>query len=122
MKVIAMIPARYSASRFPGKLMQSLAGKAVIVRTYEATVNTGLFEEVYVVTDSEIIKEEVLKNGGKVFVSVEEHETGSDRIAEAAKAVEADIIVNVQGDEPFTKKRTFARSDSGFSKGCRAAY
>lgn len=104
MKVIAMIPARYSASRFPGKLMQSLAGKAVIVRTYEATVNTGLFEEVYVVTDSEIIKEEVLKNGGKVFVSVEEHETGSDRIAEAAKAVEADIIVNVQGDEPFTKK------------------
>jgi 3-deoxy-D-manno-octulosonate cytidylyltransferase len=104
MKVIAMIPARYSASRFPGKLMQSLAGKAVIVRTYEATVNTGLFEEVYVVTDSEIIKEEVLKNGGKVFVSVEEHETGSDRIAEAAKAVEADIIVNVQGDEPFTRK------------------
>jgi 3-deoxy-manno-octulosonate cytidylyltransferase (CMP-KDO synthetase) len=104
MKVIAMIPARFSASRFPGKLMQSLGGKSVIVRTYEATVNTGLFEEVYVVTDSELIKEEVLKNGGKVFISLEKHETGSDRIAEAAKALEADIIVNVQGDEPFTKK------------------
>jgi 3-deoxy-manno-octulosonate cytidylyltransferase (CMP-KDO synthetase) len=104
MKVIAMIPARYSASRFPGKLMQSLAGKSVIVRTYEATLNTGLFDAVYVVTDSEQIKEEVLKNGGKVFMSLEDHETGSDRIAEAAKAVEADIIVNVQGDEPFTRK------------------
>ena len=71
MKVIAMIPARYSASRFPGKLMQSLAGKSVIVRTYEATLNTGLFDAVYVVTDSEQIKEEVLKNGGKVFMSLE---------------------------------------------------
>lgn len=104
MKVIAMIPARYDAVRFPGKLMQNLAGKSVIVRTYEATVATGLFEAVYVVTDSEMIKEEVLKHGGKVFVSKQTHQTGSDRIAEAAKNVAADIIVNVQGDEPFTKK------------------
>ena len=65
MKIISMIPARYSASRFPGKLMQDLAGKSVILRTYEATVATELFSEVYVVTDSEIIFNEIVKNGGK---------------------------------------------------------
>ena len=59
MKIIAMIPARYSASRFPGKLMQDLGGKSVILRTYEATVETNLFSAVYVVTDSEIISDEI---------------------------------------------------------------
>jgi 3-deoxy-manno-octulosonate cytidylyltransferase (CMP-KDO synthetase) len=104
MKVIAMIPARYSASRFPGKLMKDLAGKSVIVRTYEATKQTKLFDEVYVITDSEILKEEVEANGGKVIMSLTEHDCGSDRIAEAAENLDVDIVVNVQGDEPFTKK------------------
>jgi len=99
-----MIPARYAASRFPGKLMQDLHGKTVITRTYEATVATGLFEEVYVVTDSEIIREEINNHGGKVIMSKKEHESGSDRIAEAVQDVEADIVINVQGDEPFTEK------------------
>ena len=69
MKIISMIPARYSASRFPGKLMQNLAGKSVILRTYEATVATELFSEVYVVTDSEIIYNEIVNNGGKAIMS-----------------------------------------------------
>lgn len=103
MKVIAMIPARYSASRFPGKLLKDLAGKPVIVRTYEAAKKTGLFDAVYVVTDSAIIKEEVEKNGGEVFMSLKEHDCGSDRIAEAAESLEVDVVVNVQGDEPFTR-------------------
>ena len=101
LKVIAMIPARYDSTRLPGKLMKDLAGKPVIIRTLEATVKTELFEEVYVVTDSEIIQKEVVKNGGKVIMSKKQHECGSDRIAEAVEFMDVDIVVNVQGDEPF---------------------
>ena len=101
-----MIPARYSASRFPGKLMQNLVGKSVILRTYEATVATDLFSEVYVVTDSDIIYNEIVNNGGKAIMSVKEHESGSDRIAEALADVDCDIVVNVQGDEPFTERES----------------
>lgn len=99
-----MIPARYSASRFPAKLMQNLAGKSVILRTYEATVATHLFDDVYVVTDSEIIFNEIVNNGGKAIMSKREHQSGSDRIAEAVADLDVDIVVNVQGDEPFTER------------------
>ena len=98
-----MIPARYAASRFPAKLMQNLAGKTVILRTYEATIATKLFSEVYVVTDSDIIYDEIISHGGKAIMSKKEHESGSDRIAEAVANVDCDIVVNVQGDEPFTE-------------------
>lgn len=104
MKVIALIPARYDATRFPGKLMAKLGERSVILRTYKAVVKTELFAEVYVVTDSDIIYQEIISNDGKAIMSQKEHESGSDRIAEAAENLEADIIVNVQGDEPFTKK------------------
>ncbi|AOW19430.1 3-deoxy-manno-octulosonate cytidylyltransferase [Urechidicola croceus] len=106
MKVIAMIPARLEATRFPKKLMQDLGGKSVILRTYEATINTHLFDEVFVVTDSEIIFDEITSNEGKAIMSVTTHESGSDRIAEAIKTIDADIVVNVQGDEPFTEKES----------------
>ncbi len=96
-----MIPARYSASRFPGKLMKDLGGKPVILRTYEAALNANLFDDVYIVTDSDIIFETIEKAGGKAIMSLKEHECGSDRIAEAVENIEADIVVNVQGDEPF---------------------
>jgi len=114
MKCIAMIPARYAASRFPGKLMQDLAGKTVILRTYEATVKTDLFSEVYVVTDSEVIREEIESNGGKCIMSKKEHESGSDRIAEAVEDIDCDIVVNVQGDEPFTERESLRRVLSVF--------
>lgn len=104
MKTIAMIPARYAATRFPGKLMQTLGSKTVIRHTYDATLATGLFDEVIVVTDSEIIYTEIEAAGGRVIRSINEHESGSDRIAEAAAALDVDIIVNVQGDTPFVKK------------------
>ena len=103
-KVIAMIPARYAATRFPAKLMQPLGSKTVIRHTYDNTVLTGLFDEVMVVTDSEIIYKEITSNGGKAVMSKRQHESGSDRIAEAVESMEVDIIVNVQGDEPFVKK------------------
>ena len=109
MKIISMIPARYSASRFPGKLMQDLGGKSVILRTYNATVATELFDDVFVVTDSEIIFNEIVNNGGKAIMSIKEHECGSDRIAEAVESLNIDVVINVQGDEPFTDKESLRK-------------
>jgi len=103
-----MIPARYAASRFPAKLMQQLSGKPVIVRTYEAAVKTGLFDAVYVVTDSPVIYDSITQAGGLAIMSKKEHECGSDRIAEAVTDMDVDIIVNVQGDEPFTDRESLA--------------
>lgn len=104
MRKVALIPARYGASRFPGKMMAKLGDKTVILRTYESAVNTGVFDEVMVVTDSELIYNEIVNNGGKAVMSQKEHECGTDRIAEAVVDMEVDIVVNVQGDEPFTQK------------------
>ena len=104
-----MIPARYSATRFPGKLMKDLGGKTVIRRTYEATVATNLFDDVFVVTDSQIIYNEIVNNGGKAIMSIKEHDCGSDRIAEAVKDLDIDIVINVQGDEPFTDKESLKK-------------
>ncbi|MEN9459306.1 MAG: 3-deoxy-manno-octulosonate cytidylyltransferase [Bacteroidota bacterium] len=104
MKIVAMIPARYAATRFPAKLMQLLGNKTVIRHTYDNTIATGLFSDVIVVTDSEIIFNEITSNGGKAIMSKKNHESGSDRIAEAAADLDVDIIVNVQGDEPFVQK------------------
>ncbi|MBU2061224.1 MAG: 3-deoxy-manno-octulosonate cytidylyltransferase [Bacteroidetes bacterium] len=101
MKIIAVIPARYASTRFPAKLMQDLGGKTVIMRTYEAAISTSLFDDVFVVTDSDLIYNEIVSNGGKAIMSVKEHESGSDRIAEAVANLDVDIVVNVQGDEPF---------------------
>lgn len=104
MKIVAMIPARYAATRFPAKLMQQLGNKSVIRHTYDNTLATGLFTEVVVVTDSDIIFNEITSHGGKAIMSKKNHESGSDRIAEAAADLDVDIIVNVQGDEPFVQK------------------
>ncbi len=101
MKIIAVIPARYASTRFPAKLMQDLGGKTVILRTYEAAQQSNLFDDVFVVTDSDLIYDEIVSNGGKAIMSIKEHESGSDRIAEAVENMEVDIVVNVQGDEPF---------------------
>nr|WP_299345182.1 3-deoxy-manno-octulosonate cytidylyltransferase [Allomuricauda sp.] len=104
-----MIPARYRASRFPAKLMQDLGGKPVIVRTYEAASATGLFDEVYVVTDSDTIFDVIANIGGKVIKSKKEHESGSDRIAEAVMDLDVDIVINVQGDEPFIDSESLSK-------------
>lgn len=105
MKIIAVIPARYASTRFPAKLMQDLGGKTVILRTYEAAVETRLFDDVFVVTDSDLIYNEIVGNGGKAIMSIKEHESGSDRIAEAVEKMDVDVVINVQGDEPFINKK-----------------
>lgn len=115
MKIIAVIPARYEASRFPGKLMQILGEKTVIATTYQNVVETALFDEVFVATDSEIIFDEIIKNGGKA-VMTGQHETGSDRIAEAVQNIDCDIVVNVQGDEPFLKTEPLKQLISVFNE------
>ena len=103
MKIIAVIPARYAATRFPGKLMQKLGNKSIIRHVFDNTVATGLFNDVFVVTDSDIIYNEINDGGGKAIKSKKSHESGSDRIAEAIEDLDVDVIVNVQGDEPFVK-------------------
>lgn len=108
MKIIAVIPARYASTRFPGKLMEDLGGKTIITRTYQAAVQTELFDDVFVVTDSDIIFKEIIANGGKAIMSKKEHESGSDRIAEAIELMDVDVVVNVQGDEPFINKEPLA--------------
>ncbi|MBV6880291.1 3-deoxy-manno-octulosonate cytidylyltransferase [Epilithonimonas ginsengisoli] len=115
MKTIAVIPARYNSTRFPGKLMEILGDKTVITTTYQNVVETGLFDEVFVATDSQIIFDEISKNGGKA-VMTGEHETGSDRIAEAVKNIDCDIVINVQGDEPFLKIEPLKQLIEVFSK------
>ena len=102
--LVAMIPARYASTRFPAKLMQLLGSKPVIRHTYDNTVATGLFDDVIVVTDSDIIHNEIVSHGGKAVMSKKEHLSGSDRIAEAVEKMNVDVIVNVQGDEPFQLK------------------
>ena len=109
MKIIAVIPARYASTRFPAKLMQDLGGKTVILRTYEAAINTQLFDDVFVVTDSDLIYDEIVSHGGKAIKSIKEHESGSDRIAEAVENLDVDIVINVQGDEPFIDAEPLAK-------------
>lgn len=101
MKKIAVIPARYAATRFPGKLMELLDNRPVIVHTWMRTVSTSLFDEVLVATDHPLIADVISKAGGKVVMTSSLHASGSDRIAEAIAYTDADIVVNVQGDEPF---------------------
>lgn len=109
MKIIAVIPARYASTRFPAKLLQDLGGKTVILRTYEAALATNLFDDVFVVTDSDLIYKEIELNGGKAIMSVKEHESGSDRIAEAVENMNVDVVINVQGDEPFINKEALTQ-------------
>jgi 3-deoxy-manno-octulosonate cytidylyltransferase (CMP-KDO synthetase) len=115
MKTIAMIPARYAATRFQGKLMQKLGDKTVIAHTYENTMATRLFDEVMVVTDSQVIFDEITHYGGYVTMSKLPHESGSDRIAEAVGDLDVDIVVNVQGDEPFVNKEALLKLLNVFS-------
>ena len=101
MKFIAIIPARYASTRFPGKPLAMLGGKTVIQRVYEQAI--AVLGEAYVATDDERIYKAVEAFGGKVVMTRTDHKSGTDRIQEAATKIntDADVIINVQGDEPF---------------------
>ena len=104
MTVSALIPARLNSSRLEKKLIKDLDGIPIIVRTYENIVSTNLFKEVIVVTDADEIVEILKRHNIKFLKSLKSHNTGTDRIAEFADKFNSDIIVNVQGDEPFISK------------------
>lgn len=108
MKAIALIPARIGATRFPRKMLALIKGKSVIRRTYESALQSGLFEQVIVVTDSDEIMDEIKSCGGTAVKSKAEFESGTDRIAEVIEELEADIFVNIQGDEPFVQAAPLA--------------
>ena len=100
-QVAAVIPARYGSTRFPGKPLALIAGVSMIQRVYEATAACREIDEVLVATDDQRIIDAVEAFGGKAVMTSSDHETGTDRIAEAVQDVAADLIVNVQGDEPL---------------------
>jgi 3-deoxy-manno-octulosonate cytidylyltransferase (CMP-KDO synthetase) len=102
MKIIGIIPARYASTRFPGKPLVDIYGKTMIQRVYEQSVKTKGLAEVVVATDDERIAEEVTNFGGKYVMTSSLHQSGTDRCAEvAAQLPEYDIIINIQGDEPY---------------------
>lgn len=115
LKIIAAIPARYQSTRLPGKLMLDLGGLPVIRRTVDNVRDMQLFDDVIVVTDSDEI-ESVVRDAGRVMRSQENHACGTDRIAEYASEFDADIIFNVQGDEPFLGKTDIERMIDTFQK------
>jgi 3-deoxy-manno-octulosonate cytidylyltransferase (CMP-KDO synthetase) len=104
LKKVAMIPARLASTRFPQKLLQTLGDKTVIAAVYTTVQKTRLFDDVVVVTDSDAIYGEIKKLGGNAVMSKGVHESGTDRIAEAAAGMDVDVIVNVQGDTPFIQR------------------
>jgi CMP-2-keto-3-deoxyoctulosonic acid synthetase len=110
LKTIAFIPARYAASRFPGKLMKTIGGKTIIRMVYENALQTGLFDDVVVVTDSEIIYNEISIHGGTVKMSSGDHNSGSDRIAEVAANMDVDVVVNNRWNHLFRLSGTMVYS------------
>ena len=109
MKKIALIPARVESKRFYGKLLKKLSGVPIIIRTYQSALKTNVFDEVYVVTDSDQIIDLLKSVNGNYLKSSSHHESGTDRIAEVAADLEYDIIVNLQGDEPFINKSSIEK-------------
>ena len=116
MRIIAVIPARYEAQRFTGKLLADLAGKTVLQRTYEAVQQTKLFDEVWVATDSDAIARHIKTIGGQVYRSQLVHDCGSNRVAECAEHLDADVIINVQGDEPFISTQALSDLINAFKQ------
>lgn len=99
--VLAVIPARFASTRFPGKIIAPLAGKPLVVHTYEQTRKAALVSDVLIATDDERVLEAVRPHGASVVMTRADHPSGTDRIAEVAAHSDADMIVNVQGDEPL---------------------
>jgi 3-deoxy-manno-octulosonate cytidylyltransferase (CMP-KDO synthetase) len=99
--IVAVIPARYASTRLPGKPLQLLAGLPLIQHVYQKVQAAGIFGKVVVATDDQRIRDAVLSFGGAVEMTSSEHTSGSDRIAEVVAEMPTDIVVNVQGDEPF---------------------
>ena len=106
MKIIGVIPARYQSSRFPGKPLADICGKPMIWWVYQQCMKVEDFDEVYVATDDDKIFKTCTELGVKVIMTADTHRTGTDRIGEVARKIPADLIVNIQGDEPLLEPAT----------------
>ncbi len=115
MKKIALIPARVESKRFYGKLLKKLSGVPVILRTYQSAIETNVFDDVFVVTHNDEIIDLMKSIDGKYLKSSSNHESGTDRIAEVAINLEYDVIVNLQGDEPFIDRLSIEKLVNGFN-------
>jgi 3-deoxy-manno-octulosonate cytidylyltransferase (CMP-KDO synthetase) len=116
LKTAAVIPARYASSRFPGKALAKIMGQPMIIRVLKAVEKSKLIDEVYVATDDLRIKNAVEKAGGRAIMTSAQHKSGTDRIAEAAQEIEADLIVNIQGDEPLIKAESIEQALKPFAE------
>lgn len=116
MKIVGMIPVRMESTRLPNKAIKDICGLPMIIHTLKRTMLAQELDEVYVVTDSQELKELVEKHNGKVIMTSSEHQTGSDRIAEAASKIKAEIIVNIQGDEALVNPKHIDQSIQGLIK------
>jgi 3-deoxy-manno-octulosonate cytidylyltransferase (CMP-KDO synthetase) len=110
MSVVAIIPARYGSTRLPGKPLAWIGGKPMIQHVYESTSRATELDRVVVATDDLCIEEAVRKFGGEVVMTAKDHPSGTDRLAEVARKVKADLLVNVQGDLPFIRAETITRA------------
>ena len=116
MRTVAVIPARYQSSRFPGKPLALLHGKPIIQHVYESVCRTALFTDVLVATDDERIFRTCLSLHMKVVMTSADHQSGSDRVAEVIRDMNIDIVVNVQGDEPFIQAEPLRHILAAFEK------
>ncbi len=104
-KVIGVIPARYGSSRFPGKVLKEIVGKPMIQRVYEQSNKSQLLDQLFVAVDDERVFKRVEEFGGKAVMTRADHQSGTDRLAEALEKIDADIVVNIQGDQPLFDSR-----------------
>jgi 3-deoxy-manno-octulosonate cytidylyltransferase (CMP-KDO synthetase) len=116
LKVLGVIPARYSSTRFPGKALADINGKPMIQWCYESSLKSKLIDKLIVATDDKRIFNAVKKFGGEVVMTSKKHRSGTDRIAEAARKFKCDIVVNIQGDEPFIDYRTIDKAIDALKK------
>ena len=110
MKIIAVIPSRYKSTRFPGKPLADICGKPMIWWVYNQALKVKQFDEIYVATDDERIKEACDKNNMNVIMTNKEHPTGTDRVGEKEEKIKADLYVNIQGDEPLIEPETIEKA------------
>lgn len=115
MKIVGIIPARYESTRFPGKPLIDLNGKSMVQRVYEGACKSEMLEGVIVATDDLRIYEHVQDFGGKACMTSTQHTTGTDRCGEVARALEADVIINIQGDEPLVNPKQLDALCSAFT-------
>lgn len=113
MKIVGMIPVRMESTRLPNKAIRDICGLPMIIHTLKRTLLAKELDEVYVVTDSKVIKELVESHNGKVIMTSADHQTGSDRLAEAASQIDANIVVNIQGDEALVNPKHIDQSIQG---------